>query len=609
MASRLNEANQWQPSQSTPSPRSDGTIKILIVGDSISHGREGDWTWRYRIWEWFHHQDVPVTFVGPYQGTVPPDEPAPPSPPPLASEPNTPGVLRTDGGYAKDVADGFLANSDHFAASGRQVLQAKDLIAEQVSALQPDFCLVQLGFNDLGWFVSGPVETLSSMRRLVEAARSAKPDLKFAIANVPHRTWLPGREDLPVNTNRYNQMLALAIPRWSTDESPVALVKFCENYSCGKHTSKAAYDGLHPNTLGDYQIAQAFSRTLISSFALGRHELTIPSSLPLRPTPTPSNLKATSAPSGIIVTWDPIYGAYWYDLRARLVPSSPLPLPSTASPPPPSPPLDDWTIHYTAAPRHDTTTCAPGQVWEYQVRSRAGDTVRSAWTPVVSAVANPHHAPPPSNIAVRSVVGSAGFSISWTPVAGGEECGPVDRYGVVTFDRDVPGSWPGVVGVRGVGGWVGGLVEGHRYSVGVQTWTRKAGGGEIRWARAVAVGMGTPGAPGRVQVRVLGKGSVEVRWCGDGRAAGYRIWVRGVGGFGAREVGDEQVGGEEGKRVVTGLEPSVWDFEYAVSAYNGDDESGLSQWTVAPPSLIEGDSICISLGYAQGEARAGMSSP
>ncbi|KAK3348848.1 carbohydrate esterase family 3 protein [Lasiosphaeria hispida] len=603
----LNEANQSnQPCQSSQPRQSDGTIKILIVGDSISHGREGDWTWRYRIWEWFRHQDVPVTFVGPYQGTVPPDEPAPPSPPPLASEPNTPGVLRTDGGYAKGVANEFLANSDHFAASGRQALQAKDLIAEQVAAFQPDLCLVQLGFNDLGWFVSGPVETLSSMRHLVEEARSAKPDLKFAIANVPHRTCLPGREDLPVNTNRYNQMLALAIPRWSTAKSPIALVKFCENYSCGKNTSKAAYDGLHPNTLGDYQIAQAFSRTLISSFALGRHELTIPSPLPSRLIPTPSNLRAVSAPSGIVVTWDPVYGAYWYDLRARLVPSS-LPLPSTTSSPTPSPALDDWTTHYTPAPRHDTTTCTPGQIWEYQVRSRAGDTLRSAWADIVSAVADPHHAPPPTNIAVRSAVGSAGFSISWTPVPEDEEYGPVDRYGVVTFDRDVPGSWPGVVGLRGGGGWVGGLVEGHRYGVGVQTWTGLAGGGEVRWARAIAVGMGTPTPPGRVQVRVLARGSVEVKWCGDGRAAGYKVWVRGCGG--KREVGDEQVEGREGKRVVAGLEPSVWDFEYAVSAYNGDDESGLSQWIVAPPSLIEGDSICISFGYAQGGARVGTSSP
>ena len=26
------------------------TISVMIVGDSISQGRQGDYTWRYRIW-------------------------------------------------------------------------------------------------------------------------------------------------------------------------------------------------------------------------------------------------------------------------------------------------------------------------------------------------------------------------------------------------------------------------------------------------------------------------------------------------------------------------------------------------------------------------------
>lgn len=26
--------------------------RIMIVGDSISHGAHEDWTWRYRLWQW-----------------------------------------------------------------------------------------------------------------------------------------------------------------------------------------------------------------------------------------------------------------------------------------------------------------------------------------------------------------------------------------------------------------------------------------------------------------------------------------------------------------------------------------------------------------------------
>jgi hypothetical protein len=208
-------------------------IKVMVVGDSISHGREGDWTWRYRIWEWFGQEGIDVRFVGPYKGTVPPDEPHPPYPPRLEDEPlQLPAPLRTDGGYAAGVHPDFLSNCYHFAASGQQAYVAKDLVAEQVAAYQPDLCLVQLGFNDLGWRMCGPAATLASIGGLIEEARSAKPDLKFAVANVPQRTDIPGREDLPRDTDLCNRMLAQAIHGWNTLKSPVALVCFCENYSC-----------------------------------------------------------------------------------------------------------------------------------------------------------------------------------------------------------------------------------------------------------------------------------------------------------------------------------------------------------------------------------------
>lgn len=37
------------------------TINVMIVGDSITQGHEGDWTWRYRLWEWFVDQGIDVT--------------------------------------------------------------------------------------------------------------------------------------------------------------------------------------------------------------------------------------------------------------------------------------------------------------------------------------------------------------------------------------------------------------------------------------------------------------------------------------------------------------------------------------------------------------------
>jgi hypothetical protein len=70
------------------------------------------------------------------------------------------------------------------------------------------------------------------MKTLVDNVRRVKGNVKFAIANVPHRTRINGRQDLIDNTNTYNAMLASAIPAWSTTDSPIYLVGFAENYNC-----------------------------------------------------------------------------------------------------------------------------------------------------------------------------------------------------------------------------------------------------------------------------------------------------------------------------------------------------------------------------------------
>jgi hypothetical protein len=53
-----------------------GAISIMVVGDSLTQGFEGDYTWRYRLWEWFSSQRLAVDFVGPFMGTRPQAVPA-----------------------------------------------------------------------------------------------------------------------------------------------------------------------------------------------------------------------------------------------------------------------------------------------------------------------------------------------------------------------------------------------------------------------------------------------------------------------------------------------------------------------------------------------------
>ena len=90
-----------------------------------------------------------------------------------------------------------------------------------VATYEPDYLLVLLGFNDIGWLVSDADGTFESMKTFISEARAAKPDVKLALGNVPQRLYIPCRDDLPIQTDKYNKMLAAAIPHFSTYTLPM----------------------------------------------------------------------------------------------------------------------------------------------------------------------------------------------------------------------------------------------------------------------------------------------------------------------------------------------------------------------------------------------------
>lgn len=143
MPSLVNGSTTASASTTSSTVAVPNPLKVMVVGDSISQGQDGDHTWRYRIWQWFRDSapGISVAFIGPYTGTWPSDPPQPPQPPVIASDPviDNSGP-RTFGRYAADVSADF--DSNHFAASGRAVAQVKDVIRQQVETYQPDMLLV-----------------------------------------------------------------------------------------------------------------------------------------------------------------------------------------------------------------------------------------------------------------------------------------------------------------------------------------------------------------------------------------------------------------------------------------------------------------------------------
>lgn len=552
----LNRLRELQRAVGGSSLPTDRTLRVMVVGDSMTQGSEGDWTWRYRLWQWFINQGVDVDFVGPYKGTKDPGTAMGPVPPLLQGEVAASSGAVLAGGAYDARSESF--DSDHFSVWGRQAAQDMKLIRDQVAWYQPDLLLVGLGFNDMGWFVSDAAGTITSMKTLVDQARAAKPDIDIALANVPQRTSIGGREDLPVKTANYNDTLKDQIPSWSTPMSPVQLVDWAGNYSCGVNSCPAGYDGLHPNALGEYQIAHAFELTLQDGWGIGDTVPDVPAAVPSRPTPMPSNVKAATAPFGVTVTWDKVFGARGYTVRSRV---AGLP----------------WTETSVGVNRFDTTATFDGWEWEYQVRTDNATDGQSDWSPIVTAVAHPQTSPSPTGIVTHAT--ATGLDVAWSAPTG-PYTDTIDRYEIIIWDKDTTDSWINGTAVKGLSVHIDGLLPGHRYQVWVKTWN--AGGpGLPGGAQPVTIGAGTPAAPTGLQVTSVDGTTVQLDWSASSGAAGYRIWVRNINDGSVSTVDENSTTMESTKRIAY-LFPGVWNYEFCVTAINGAAESGKSNCVVAP---------------------------
>jgi hypothetical protein len=272
-------------------------------------------------------------------------------------------------GYAIDIDPNF--NSRHFAAYGRAIWEDFGFISALMERYNPEYLLVLLGFNDLAWHnpATADQDLMVNMEELVKRVRAIRPTAKFAIGNVPLRASTDG--DLPARIEAHNKRLADAIPTWSTEMSPIGLVQVQEGYSCGGGACLAGFDGLHPNTLGEYQIAHAFSRVLSKGFGLGNGELTIPNpaDMPVRPISIPRNIRAVTGATGINVTWDKVYGARGYDIQSRLLGQQNWTLPLNQQ--------ESW-FH--------TAWIRPNPVeMEFKVRMSNGEQEKGKWSRVVKS--------------------------------------------------------------------------------------------------------------------------------------------------------------------------------------------------------------------------------
>lgn len=260
--------------------QADTPTRIMVVGDSISQGHSGDYTWRYRLWQHLAASNISVDFVGP-KDTVFDD-----------NDPNSHAYLDPN------------FDRDHDATWGKPIIYAKDTIASEVTMYMPDVLLILLGANDLAWWGLTGEQTANELSLLTNNACSAKSDLKIILSKVtPH---FGTNEDYIARLADYNSRIASVAAAATVCTSPVVVADPVTGFDAANDT----YDGTHPRPSGEYKIAAAFANALATGYGIG----TTYGESPVAPVwpQAPQNLIATGADTMATVTWDAVPGASEY---------------------------------------------------------------------------------------------------------------------------------------------------------------------------------------------------------------------------------------------------------------------------------------------------------
>jgi hypothetical protein len=217
------------PVEAGASSAQDPTVaRILIVGDSVTQGRSGDYTWRYRLWKALQEQRKSVDFVGPRTELA-------------------------DG--ALDYADPDF-DQDHAARWGAMMTShgwwvsgyPEDVTQDLVASYSPDVVIDELGVNNL-LYGDTPAATIDLAKNFVADVRAQAPHATVIFGQLTQR-WFTGVDE-------YNGLL---VDMAAALDQPGARVLVA--LAPGDYTTADTYDTSHPNAAGEIKIADQFAGAL-----------------------------------------------------------------------------------------------------------------------------------------------------------------------------------------------------------------------------------------------------------------------------------------------------------------------------------------------------------
>ncbi|WP_406393062.1 GDSL-type esterase/lipase family protein [Streptomyces sp. NBC_00887] len=227
--------------------RDDVAMRFLFVGDSMTIGSAGDFTWRYRMWQ---HLEATLGADG-YAITGPRTELYDIA----ANAPHS--CAYGDPAFPADARR-------HLAGWGEGWLHMAPVIGDTVTATRADVLLVSLGLIDLGFYTDSD-QTALNVREFIAAARAANPNIKMVLLPVIPNIRAESDATFAAECDRFNLLIGKAVADLDNPSSPILLASHPEGYDI--HTD--TYDGTHPGPTGEHRLAGAFADAMHQAWGVG----------------------------------------------------------------------------------------------------------------------------------------------------------------------------------------------------------------------------------------------------------------------------------------------------------------------------------------------------
>jgi GDSL-like Lipase/Acylhydrolase family len=280
------------PCPQVPGQPAGGSPKIMIVGDSITQGSSGDYTWQYRLYEHLRADGVNAQMVGPYNWLF-----------------NNVANVEGDCSYADPKFE-----HAHDAMWGLTLFSEMNAIGSKVTTYRPDYLLVLLGVDDIYWYGISPADMAANLASFIDAARAARPRIKIVLGLIPPDVQQQNDAAFAAGVASYNNTIMSAAAQLSTSAAPIAVAQD----GAGINVSADLWDGMHPNANGETKIAAGFADALAARFHLGAP---YPTPYPVLPTGPLTPPQLTASPGGAtgqaVLSWTPSPGTNGYYVYLR----------------------------------------------------------------------------------------------------------------------------------------------------------------------------------------------------------------------------------------------------------------------------------------------------